>query len=526
MKKFLKNCSMGLALSLCMNMSAGVMAADKIDFSDIAKADYYYDAAMWGVDAGITDGMDDTHFAPDGEVTRAQAVTFLWRLAGEPEPKVTETFKDVEKGSWYEKAVQWAVENEITDGTGDGKFSPYEVCDRAMCIALLYRMMGNPLDGIDPSAEVEINENTTIEELGTFFAIELIKGLKSSDAIKDIEAESYYELPFYWATLNGIITKDNTDMTDESVTFRPNDPCVRKEMISFLYQNKLAQDKANEPEKYEIGEIVVPIPQSYSDILYREISVPDENNSNPEDEEQIITISERASREAAEAMGEDPEGAGVLCTISRVSEARLHELQSGAMSAVNMHVFAKDKDGKYYIVDYPTDVRLTRETGEKMNEAMDAWAELNSWAQGDLISGILALSSDIEPVSYTSTELDMWLARIAYTNDAKYTVSTTEFGPLEPGDIDPSKYTERLLNAGFEEVKDAKAPDGEYVVLSFPEDNVRFDFFSGDKTLVREVLLDEYETFYRVAATDVESTDIMQEWYDALAAAAGKKTAK
>ena len=398
MKKFLKNCSMALALSLCMNMSAGVLAADKIEFSDVAETDYYYAAAQWGIEAGITDGMDDTHFAPDGEVTRAQAVTFLWRMAGEPEPKAIDTFKDVEKGSWYEKAVQWAVENEITNGTEDDKFSPDMICDRAMCIAMLYRMMGDPLDGIDPSAEVEINENTTIEELGTFFAIELIKGLKSSDAIKDIEAESYYELPFYWATLNAIITKDNTDMTDESVTFRPNDPCVRKEMISFLYQNKLAQDEASGPRKYEIGELVIPIPQSIADLLYYDINAVDENSSNTDEEEPIITISERASREAAVAMGEDPEGAGELLKITRVSEAKLGELQE-LMSMVNMHAFAKGKGGKYYIVSYPTDVRLIRENNEEMEAAMDAWAELNEWARGDLISDILALSSDIEPVA-------------------------------------------------------------------------------------------------------------------------------
>ncbi len=398
MKKILKNCSMALALSLCMNMSAGVLAADKIEFSDVAETDYYYAAAQWGIEAGITDGMDDTHFAPDGEVTRAQAATFLWRMAGEPEPTVTDTFTDVEKGSWYEKAVQWAVENEITNGTEDDKFSPDVICDRAMCITMLYRMMGNPLDGIDPSAEVEVNENTTIEELGTFFTIELIKEMRKSDAIKDIEAESYYELPFYWATLNAIITKDNTDMTDESVTFRPNDPCVRKEMISFLYQNKLAQDEASGPRKYEIGELVIPIPQSIADLLYYDINAVDENSSNTDEEEPIITISERASREAAVAMGEDPEGAGELLKITRVSEAKLGELQE-LMSTVNMHAFAKGKGGKYYIVSYPTDVRLIRENNEEMEAAMDAWSELNEWARGDLISDILALSSDIEPVA-------------------------------------------------------------------------------------------------------------------------------
>lgn len=407
MKRFIKGCSIGLALSVFLSTASGALAAEKMNFSDVTEADYYYTAAQWGIEAGITDGMDDTHFAPDGEVTRAQAATFLWRMAGEPEPKVTDTFSDVEKGSWYEKAVQWAVENEITNGTEDDKFSPDLICDRAMCITMLYRMMGSQLDGIDPSAEMEVTAETTVEELGTLFAIELIKEMRNSDAIKDVEAESYYEMPFYWATLNSIITRDNTDMTDKSVTFHPTDPCVRKEMISFLYQCKLAQDMEKEPQKYEIGELVIPIPQSYIDILYCEVNAVDEDNSNTDEEEAIITISELASREAAEASGEDPEGAGELLKIFRVSEAKLQELEKDVMPVVNMHAFAKGKGGKYYIVSYPTDVRLIRENNEKMEEAMETWTELNSWARGDLISDILALSADVEQLEYDVNSTDI-----------------------------------------------------------------------------------------------------------------------
>ena len=136
MKKFLKICSVLLALSVIMNMT--VILAEEADFADVSEGDYFYNAVKWGVESGITYGMDEEHFNPQGEVTRAQAVTFLWRMQGEPQPTATETFADVEQGSWYETAVAWAVENEITAGTGDNMFSPQVICDRAMCITLLF----------------------------------------------------------------------------------------------------------------------------------------------------------------------------------------------------------------------------------------------------------------------------------------------------------------------------------------------------------------------------------------------------
>ena len=116
----------------------------------------------------------------------------------------------------------------------------------------------------------------------------------------------------------------------------------------------------------------------------------------------------------------------------------------------------------------------------------------------------------------------MYLARILYAKDVNYTVSTTEFGPLKPGKVDPTPYAEYLLRGCFAEVEGVEAPDGEYAVLNFPDEGVRFDFF-GAENLVREVR-EDYETFYRRAAagskTDYET---MIEWYDALAKAAGKR---
>ncbi len=94
-------------------------------FADVATGSYYEEAVDWAVENGITQGTDDTHFSPDGICTRAQAVTFLWRTAGSPEPETrTMPFTDVPVGSYYYDAVLWAVENGITNGTSDTTFSP------------------------------------------------------------------------------------------------------------------------------------------------------------------------------------------------------------------------------------------------------------------------------------------------------------------------------------------------------------------------------------------------------------------
>ena len=109
-------------------------------FVDVATGSYYEDAVDWAVENGITKGTDDTHFSPDGICTRAQAVTFLWRAAGSPKPETrTMPFADVPAGSYYYDAVLWAVENGITEGTSDTTFSPNAICTRAQIVTFMYR---------------------------------------------------------------------------------------------------------------------------------------------------------------------------------------------------------------------------------------------------------------------------------------------------------------------------------------------------------------------------------------------------
>ena len=110
-------------------------------FTDVVEGSYYYDAVLWAAENGITDGVDETHFAPDATCTRAQIVTFLWRATGCPEPESLSSFADVPTGSYYAKAVAWAVEQGITVGTVGGKFSPDAPCTRAQIVTFLYRCL-------------------------------------------------------------------------------------------------------------------------------------------------------------------------------------------------------------------------------------------------------------------------------------------------------------------------------------------------------------------------------------------------
>ena len=110
-------------------------------FSDVTENDFFYKAVLWAVENGITNGTSATEFSPYKECNRAQVVTFLWRSQGEPESTAEVTFTDVEEGQFYTTAVAWAVENEITNGMGDGTFGVEGICNRAQVVTFLYRTM-------------------------------------------------------------------------------------------------------------------------------------------------------------------------------------------------------------------------------------------------------------------------------------------------------------------------------------------------------------------------------------------------
>ena len=179
---------------------AKVEAKPTNPFVDVAEGTYYYDPVLWAVANGITSGVDTTHFDPNGTCTRAHAVTFLWRAAGQPEPKTTQMpFKDVKAGSYYEKAVLWAVENKITNGTSTTTFSPDENCTRAQIVTFLWRSKGEPYAS------------------------------DSNNPFTDI-ASDYYMDAVFWAVKEGI-TNGTTP-----TTFSPNDRCTRAQIVTFIYR--------------------------------------------------------------------------------------------------------------------------------------------------------------------------------------------------------------------------------------------------------------------------------------------------
>lgn len=179
---------------------AKVEAKPTNPFVDVAEGTYYYDPVLWAVANGITSGVNATHFDPNGTCTRAHAVTFLWRAAGQPEPKTTQMpFKDVKAGSYYEKAVLWAVENKITNGTSTTTFSPDENCTRAQIVTFLWRSKGEPYAS------------------------------DSNNPFTDI-ASDYYMDAVFWAVKEGI-TNGTTP-----TTFSPNDRCTRAQIVTFIYR--------------------------------------------------------------------------------------------------------------------------------------------------------------------------------------------------------------------------------------------------------------------------------------------------
>ena len=128
----------------------------KYPFLDVPAGAYYEDAVVWAVGKGITSGTNATTFDPNGTCTRAQAVTFLWRAAGSPTPKTKlMPFPDVPVGSYYWNAVLWAIEQGITEGTSYLTFSPNDSCTRAQIVTFLWRAKGNPaVSGNAPFTDV------------------------------------------------------------------------------------------------------------------------------------------------------------------------------------------------------------------------------------------------------------------------------------------------------------------------------------------------------------------------------------
>lgn len=168
-------------------------------FVDVKTGDYFYDAVLWAVEKGITNGTSAETFSPEDPCTRAQIVTFLWRAAGLPVVNYAMDLSDVAGDAYYAEAVRWALSEGITTGTSDHTFSPDAVCTREQAVTFLYRAAGSP-------------------------------AVSGESAFEDVGADAYYARAVAWAAQNGV-----TNGISQALFGTGND-CTRAQIVTFLYR--------------------------------------------------------------------------------------------------------------------------------------------------------------------------------------------------------------------------------------------------------------------------------------------------
>lgn len=254
--------------------------------------------------------------------------------------------------------------------------------------------------------------------------------------------------------------------------------------------------------------MVLTIPEEYEEALV--LDVP-ENDA----EGMLFSVSEKASIEAAKADGYDTDGAGWLFGIGRLNEEAYHAMLCSEVPG--REVFAKDNLGSYYIYYHPTDVRMVREDYNDQ-AAWDEWSKLCEWAYS-MRQTFIDENEGLSPVKHGNTILDYYISRVLYMRSQKYTVSTTEYGPMEAGRVNAANYLKPLSEGViYENARGEETPDGEYVVLNFPEEDIRFDFFlaEGKENYIRQVWANEQnEMLYKAVFDDpaLKASEIMHEFY-------------
>ena len=196
------------SLLLCAALLLGLLPLQSYaaeTFTDVSSNQYYYEPVQWAVShvPQITNGVDSTHFGPAQTCTRGQVVTFLWRAMGEPEPTSNANpFTDVSGTQYYYKAVLWAVEKGITNGTSSTTFEPGASCTRGQVVTFLWRAQGEP----SPAS--------------------------GSNPFTDVSSAQYYYKPVLWAVGHDPQITNGTSAT----TFSPADTCTRGQIVTFLYR--------------------------------------------------------------------------------------------------------------------------------------------------------------------------------------------------------------------------------------------------------------------------------------------------
>lgn len=168
-------------------------------FVDVKTGDYFYDAVLWAVEKGITNGTSAETFSPEDPCTRAQIVTFLWRAAGSPVVNYAMNMTDVAADAYYAEAVRWALSEGVTTGTSADQFSPDATCTREQAVTFLWRAAGSP-------------------------------AVSGESAFEDVGADAYYARAVAWAAQNGV-----TNGISQAL-FGTGSDCTRAQIVTFLYR--------------------------------------------------------------------------------------------------------------------------------------------------------------------------------------------------------------------------------------------------------------------------------------------------
>ena len=236
--KAMTNRIFSLILSASMLASLLPVSALAAGFRDIAPGAYYQNAVDWAVENNITSGTSGTEFSPDETCTRAQAVTFLWRASGQPDATGSNPFTDVSNDSYYSDAVQWAVANVVTSGTSATTFEPDAPVTRAQVVTFLYRDAGNP-------------------------------SASGSASFADVPTDAYYADAVRWAVAQGITAGTSAN------AFSPDEHCSRAQIVTFLYR---ASDDAPD----------VPVTEFPEEPVLPEEPVPPEQELTEEEIQQML----------------------------------------------------------------------------------------------------------------------------------------------------------------------------------------------------------------------------------------------
>ena len=208
-KNIIVFCKEGSAAENSAKQSDFTVMPRDIPFSDVTRDKFYADSVRWAYYSNpqITAGNTATEFAPNVSCNRAQIVTFLWRMMGCPEPKLTESpFEDVAPGKYYSKAVLWAYENEVVMGITEKKFKPYNTCTRSQFVTFLWRAAGQP--------ELTEDEKT------------------KAPTFADIDENAFYADAVRWAAYKNITTGIN------ETRFAPNNKVNRAQTVTFLFRSR------------------------------------------------------------------------------------------------------------------------------------------------------------------------------------------------------------------------------------------------------------------------------------------------